>query len=380
MNNITRFFNFCYRNIFIFLCWGIWITLHVLDISLSEQLEPLYILLASAAIFFSMIGCIFSVDHYADELAELLVEPFGSLVLTLSVTAIEVSLMLVIMFSGNQNPSMLRDTVFATLMIMLNGMVGLSLISGGWRHFEQTFNLRGALSFFHLIAPLSLLMLVLPNRTLTTAGPTLDVPQEIFFGGLCVLVYLVFLLMQTTRHKALFNSQVEDGELYSLPSEYHAPEPQVNRQMSISLNSLGLIVSVVPIVLLAEYLGDAINYGIEKVNAPTELAGLIIASLVLAPECLTAFRAAFGNRMQRAVNICLGSALSTIALTVPIMVVVAGFKNIKLILGLPGAGSTLLYATLLTCLITILSGRTTILQGNVHLLLFLTYVFLIFYP
>lgn len=380
MSYLIKFSNFISRNIFVLLCWGIWIALHGLDVTLSEDLTPKPMILLSSAIFFSMIGCLFAVVKYADTLAELLDEPFGTLVLTLSIATIEVSLMLVIMFDGRENPTMLRDTVYATLMIMLNGMVGLSLISGGWRHFEQTFNLRGALSFLHLIAPLSLLMLVMPNRTLTTVGPTLDAPQEIFLGGLCVVVYLVFLLMQTTRHKELFNHTTDEVEHYSLPTEYHSLYPPSNRPLAIITAALGLIFSVVPIVLLAEYLGDGINYGIEKLDAPAELGGLIIACLVLAPEGLSACRAALENRMQRAVNLCLGSALSTIALTVPCMLVAAGWQNIKLTLGLPGAGSTLLYATLLTTLITLISGRTTILQGNVHLMLFLTYLFLIFYP
>jgi Ca2+:H+ antiporter len=150
--------------------------------------------------------------------------------------------------------------------------------------------------------------------------------------------------------------------------------------MAIAVAALGLIVAIVPVVLLAEYLGDVINYGIESLNAPIDLAALIIASLVLAPEGLSAYRAAMANHMQKAMNICLGSALSTMALTVPCMLLAAGLQNINLTLGVIGGGSTLLYATLLTTLITLSSERTTMLQGNVHLMIFLSYLFFIFYP
>ena len=367
------------RNAFVLLCWGIWLGLHSSNIDLTADMSLVPMFAAAAAIFCAMVGCIFTVNHYADQLAELLEEPLGTLLLTLSCAAIEVSLMLVIIFNGNNNPTMLRDTVYATLMIMLNGMVGLCLVAGGWRHFEQAFNLRGAMSFLHLIAPLVLILLIMPNSTVTTDGPTLSPAQEIFLGGLCVFVYLLFLLMQTTRHKALFSDHHnEEHLLIFVPPQRHLHSP--NRHFAITGAALGLIVSVAPIVLLAEYLGDVINHGIEVLNAPTELAGVIIATLVLAPEGLSACRAAKANHMQRAVNICLGSALSTIALTVPCMLIAAGFKDIDLTLGVFGGASTLLYATLLTTLITLVCARTTMLQGNVHLMLFLSYIFFIFYP
>ncbi|MFA5924314.1 MAG: calcium/proton transporter [Methylococcaceae bacterium] len=379
MNYPTKLYAVFSRNAFVLLCWGIWLGLHGSNLILSVHLSLVPMLAVATAIFCAMIGCIFTVNHYADQLAELLKEPLGSLLLTLSVATIEVSLMLVIIFKGDNNPTMLRDTVYATLMIMLNGMVGLSLVAGGWRHFEQTFNLRGAMSFLHLIAPLVLILLVIPNRTITTDGPTFSPAQEIFLGGLCVFVYLLFLVMQTTRHRELFNDRHdEEHQPVHVPPKHHPPA--THRHLGIAGSALGLIVSVVPIVLLAEYLGDVINHGIEVLNAPTELAGVIIASLVLMPEGLSAYRAAMANYMQRAVNICLGSALSTIALTVPCMLLAAGWQGVNLTLGAIGGGSTLLYATLLTTLITLVCARTTVLQGHVHLMLFLSYLFFIFYP
>ncbi len=372
-------FSFYTRAFFIVFSWGIWAGLHYLQVNLSQDFASQPLVAMSVLIFFAMIGCIFAVNHYADNLAELLEEPFGTLVLTLSVALIEVSLMLIVMFDGDENPTMLRDTVYATLMIMINGMIGLALIAGGYRHFEQTFNLRGSLSFLHLIAPLSFLLLILPNRTITSEGPTLSASQELFFGGLCIVVYVIFLMMQTTRHKMLF-SHIDEDHLTNHKPEQPEDVVKGNSNKGVLLASTGLLVSVVPIVLLAEYLGDSINHGIERLEAPSELAGIVIACLVLAPEGFSACRAALANQMQRAVNLCLGSALSTIALTVPCMLLVAGWQNIKLILGLSGTAITLLYATIITALITMISGRTTILQGNVHIMLFLAYIFLIFYP
>ena len=366
------------RNIFVLLGWFVWIVFTQTQTQLNPELGFWLMSAFAILIFIVMLGCVFTVNRHAEKLSEMLNEPFGTLVLTLAIATIEVSIMLEIMMTGDHNPSMLRDTVFATLMIMLNGMVGLSLVAVGWRHFEQTFNLRGALSYLHLIAPLSLVLLIMPNRTTSSSGPTLTPVQEVFLGILCMLVYLLFLFMQTTRHKALFNdSKPSTNELATTPMsciDHH------NKRRAVFLSSTGLILAVMPIVLLADFLGAYINYGIETLKAPTELGGLIVAALVLIPEGLGAYRSALRNHMQRAVNICLGSALSTIALTVPAIMLADGLQDLTLILGLTGSSSTFLIATLFTVLITLMNGRTTVLQGHVHLMLFAGYIFLIFYP
>lgn len=364
------------RHAAVLMAWGIWSGLHFSGLELNEIDNLLLLGGLAALIFVAMLASIFAVTRHAEDLAEQLREPFGTLVLTLSIALIEVSLMLIIMLGGQQNPTMLRDTVLATLMITLNGMVGLSLVAGGWRHHEQTFNLRGALSYLHLIAPMSLILLVMPNRTLSSPGPSLIPVQEAFLGGLCVLVYALFLLMQTTRHKSLFDHSEPTLEA-SPAAEAHAGRAS---RSGILRSVVGLVLAVAPIVLLAEYLGDFIDYGIEELGAPNALGGFMIALLVLIPEGLSAHRAALMNRMQRAVNICLGSALSTIALTVPVMLIAAGLNGHALVLGLEGANSTLLLASLFTAAITLVSGRTSMLQGNVHLMLFLGYLFFIFYP
>jgi Ca2+:H+ antiporter len=363
------------RNFFVLACWLIWLGL-TLDGQVLTPAAGLWVLNAAGLVILAaMLGCVFAVVRHADHLADMLGEPLGTLLLTLTATAIEVSLMLMVMLGGEQNPTLLRDTVFATLMVVLNGLVGVALTAGGWRHLEQEFNLRAALSFLHIIAPLSLVLLVMPNYTKSSAGHTLAPQQEAFLGGLCVLVYGVFLLLQTTRHRSLFDHEHPERD---------NPAPQ-EETVSVTLGAVlrataGLILAVVPIVLLAEHLGGFIDYGIEELNAPAALGGLIVAGLVLAPEGMGALRAALANRVQRAVNICLGSALSTIALTVPAVLIAASLQNHALALGLEGVNIVLLYATLLVSLITFVSGRATVLQGKVHLMLFVAYLFFIFYP
>ena len=356
-------------------CWLIWLVLLFRPELLAPGHNPFVLASASLGIFLAMLGCVFTVVSYADDLAEMLGEPYGTLVLTLSATAIEASLMLTAMFAGKENPTLLRDTIFATFMILLNGLVGLSLSAAGWRHLEQKFNLRGALSFLHLIAPLSLILLVIPNHSRSSTGATLAPAQEAFLGALCVVAYLLFLLLQTTRHRSLFDHPHPERD--DAANGHPAGEKHPRALLRSTLN---LILAILPIVLLAEHLGGLIDYGIETLHAPDALGGLIVASLVLAPEGLGAFKAALANHMQRAVNICLGSALATIALTVPTVLIAAGIQNHSLTLGLSGVDPVLLYATLIVSLITFGSGRATLLQGKVHLLLFTAYLFFIFFP
>ncbi len=373
---------FIARHAFVLACWLIWLALTLAPAAMpTPDLGIGWMAATAAAIFLAMLGCVFAVVRHADRLADMLGEPLGTLVLTLSATAIEASLLLIVMLTGEQNPTLLRDTVFATLMVLLNGLVGLSLAAGGWRHLEQEFNLRGALSFLHLIAPLSLILLVMPDYTKSSSGPMLTPAQEGFLGTLCVLVYGGFLLLQTGRHRSLFDHPLR--ELNNETPEENEDEPVhivPANPGAILESAAGLLLAVVPIVLLAEHLGGLIDFGIEKLRAPEALGGLIVASLVLAPEGLGAYRAALANRMQRAVNICLGSALSTIALTVPTVLIAAGLSNHALVLGLDGINPTLLYASLFALLITLVSGRATLLQGKVHLMLFIGYLFFIFYP
>jgi Ca2+:H+ antiporter len=358
--------------------WLAWGLMKTFGLASQIGVDPGSTLVAGALVFLLMLGCVSSVVRQADRLAELLREPLGTLVLTLSSTLIEVSLMLGVMLEGTENPTLLRDTVFATLMLSMNGLIGLALAGGGWRHREQSFNLRGALSFLHLIAPLCLLVLILPNYTRSSQGPTLAAHQEAFLGSLCVVVYLLFLLLQTGRHRSYFDHLEWDRADETCNSEL-SPAARQSR-WTVVIAASALIASLLPIVLLSDFLGGVINYGIDELKAPTAFGGLIIASLGLMSEGIGSFRAALANRMQRAVNICLGSALSTIGLTVPTVLIAAGWLDMELILGLDGSNATLLAATLLIAVLTFVSGSANILQGIVHLMLFIGYVIFILFP
>ena len=328
--------------------------------------------LAGMLLFGLLLGCVFSVVSHADELAERLGEPYGTLVLTLSATSIEAGLMLSLMMAGEQNPTLLRDTVFATLMVVLNGLVGLSLTAGGWRHVEQQFNLRGALAFLHIIAPLSLMILVLPNH-MTQQGAIMMPAQEGFMGVLCILVYGVFLRLQIGRHRSHFDHVVE----WTRPEE---KEERPAQKHSIMRSFASLAFALLPIMLLSEPMATLMEHLILDLHLPSALGGLLVTCLVLAPEGLGAFRAALENRVQRSINICLGSALSTIALTIPTVLVAAAALGHSLILGIDPLSVTLLYASLTVAIITFISGRANLLQGTVHLMIFAAYLFFMFNP
>lgn len=347
---------------------------HAEQLPIGKELLPTVGM--GVAIFFLMLGCIMAVVHYADELADMLREPYGTLVLTLSSTIIEVSLMLRVMLHGSENPTLLRDTVFAVLMIAMNGMVGSALTAGGWRHMEQVFNFRGAIAFVQLIAPLSLLMLVIPNFTETSDGPTLAPVQEAYLGGLCIGVYLLFLLIQTGRHRSYFDHLDSAGETRT----DHAHVPMAWNWPLLFRAVGGLVFSLIPMVLLSEHLGEAISFGIDEYNFPTALGGVIIATLGLIPEGIGAIRATWVNQIQRSINIVLGTALSTIGLTVPCMMILAACLGKNLTLGLEPVNRTLLQATLLVTMLTSISGTSTILQGIIHLMLFVGYLIFIVFP
>ncbi|MFO1418431.1 MAG: calcium/proton transporter [Methylotetracoccus sp.] len=361
--------------VIVILAWTVWAMSQFMDGLLTHRSDPVALMAEGGGIFLLMLGCVFAVVRHADRLAEFLREPYGTLVLTMSSTTIEATLMLRVMHHGAQNPTLLRDTVFAVLMLSMNLMVGLALTAGAWRHREQSFKLRGALSFLQLIGSLCLLLLVLPNHTVSSQGATLAIHQEAFLGLLSVVVYLLFLVLQTGRHRGYFDTS--DESISDRVATGAGPRPSLAR---VSWSVFGLLSALLPVVLLSEELGGAISFGIEALDAPTALGGLVIAGLGLIPEGLGALRAATANRIQRSVNICLGSALSTIGLTVPTVLIAAAGLNLELVLGLDGTNSTLLQASLFVAVLTFVSGRANALQGIIHLMLFLGYVMFILFP
>jgi Ca2+:H+ antiporter len=333
-------------------------------------------------LFATMLWCAFGVVRHADSLAEMLGEPYGTLILTMSVIIIEVSLISAIMVLGENQPTLARDTMFAVLMIILNAMVGLALLLGGLRYREQHYNLQGAKAFLAVLVPLAVLTLVIPEFTTSAQRPQFVPSQAVFFAVLTVVLYAVFLLIQTVRHRNQFlePGMRIDAQRDPLVPDDTAHEVGHHELLSVPYHAVLLLLTMLPVVLLSKKLAAFVDFGIETMRAPDALGGMIVAILVLAPEGLGALRAARANRLQRAVNILLGSALATISLTVPAVLIIGLITDRSVELGLGQVDMILLLLTLTVSALTFTGGRTNILQGAVHLVLFFAFVGLIFNP
>jgi Ca2+:H+ antiporter len=318
-----------------------------------------------------LIATVFAAVYHAEVVAHRVGEPFGSLVLALAVTIIEVALIVSVMISGGGDTSGLaRDTIFSAVMIVCNGIVGLCLLGGGIRHREQGFQLQGANAALSVLIALTTLTMVFPNVTVSTAGPTFSSSQLVFAAAASVILYGSFLFIQTVRHRDYF-LPVGGG------MEDHAKPPS-NKVAGISAGLL--LVSLVAIVAMAKVLTPTVEMLIEGAGAPKSVIGIVIAALVLLPEGLAAFRASRANRLQTSMNLALGSALASIGLTIPAVAVVSLAMHIPLTLGLPSKEVALLIVTLILSQSTLGTGRTTVLQGVVHLALFATFLFLALVP
>lgn len=343
---------------------------------LTRELEhPLHAAGLFIWIFAVMLWCAFGVVRHAGHLATLLGEPYGTLILTLAVIGIEVSLIASIMITGNDNPTLARDTMFAVLMIVLNGLVGTTLIIGALKHREQTFNLEGARSFLSVLMPLAVFSLVMPTFTISTEDATLTIEQEIVLALVTIALYGTFLLIQTRRHVAFFVQPDSDGTSQSDDHGRGGEEPK-----SPWFHASMLLLTMLPVVLLSKQLAIVVTFGITTMGLPVALGGVMVAVLVLAPEGISALHAARANRLQRSVNILLGSALSTIGLTVPAVLAISVVTGETVLLGLDDANRILLLLTLFLSILTFGGNRTNVLEGAVHLVVFFVYIGLIIAP
>ena len=314
-----------------------------------------------------------SVVRHADSLAIKFGEPYGTLILTLAAISIEVMMISAAMLHGANNPTLARDAMFAVIMIALNGLVGLSLLLGGLRHREQYYNLQGANSYLTVIMALAVLGLILPNFTTSTSGPTFSTAQEIFLVVTSASLYAIFLLIQTMRHRHYF---MESQDVVVKPA---SPHHQLQIR-STAYHAVMLVIYLVAVVLLAEKFAIPLDNSIERFGMPQAFGGAIIAALVLAPEGLGAIRATLSNQLQRSVNILLGSVLASIGLTIPAVLTIGLITNRSVALGVQGGNLPLLLLTLAVSVVTFTSGKTNVLQGCVHLLLFAVFLLLIFSP
>lgn len=341
----------------------------VLGVSLATGVNAVMALVCAAALF----GAVTAAVHHAEVIAHRVGEPFGTLVLAVAITVIEVALIISMMLAGGDDKATLpRDTIYSAVMIICTGVVGFCLVVGGLHHHEQSFRLDGANSALAALVALAGLSLVLPSFTTSSSVGTYTVSQLLFVAASSLALWGVFVFVQTVRHRDYFlpPAHAEDEDLHAAPPS--------NLQ---ALASFGLLlISLVAVVGLAKQLSPSIEAALAAAGAPQAVVGIAIAALVLLPETWAAVRAARADRLQTSINLAVGSALASIGLTIPAVGIVAVLLDLPLVLGLPMKELVLLALTFMVCAITLGTGRTNVMQGAVHLVLFAAFLFLSLVP
>ena len=352
---------------------GLVVALGVSSVVGTNSLPPALRALLPALELVVLMAVVFASVHHADVIAHRTGEPYGTLVLTVAVTVIEVALILSLMLAGEGRAGLARETVFSVIMVVCNGVVGLCLIVGGLRYGEQGFRVTGASAYLVVLMPLTALTRILPTYTTSAAGPFYAPAQLAFVSVATLALYGVFLYVQTVRHRDYFLS--DSGDASAGESSTMATAPRQFWE-SVAL----LVVALGAVVLLAKHFAGSLEAFVVAVGAPVDAVGLLVALLVLLPETLAALRAARRNELQKSLNLALGSSLATIGLTIPAVSALALVLHQPLELGIDMHDTVLLVLTFAVSLVTFGGGRTNILPGFVHLVLFATFVFLIFVP
>lgn len=331
---------------------------------------------AVALVSCCLAGAVLSAVHHAEVIAHRVGEPFGSLVLAVAVTIIEVALIVTLMADGGQKSgSLARDTVFAAVMITCNGIVGLSLLVCALRRRVAVFNAEGTGAAFGTVATLAGLSLVLPTFTTSTPGPRFSSAQLVFAALAALILYGLFVATQTVRHRDYFLPVTADGVV--IDADDHADPPS----SKVALTSLGLLaVALLSVVGLAKGVSPTIEAGVAAAGLPASVVGVVIALLVLLPETIAALRAARRDRVQTSLNLGLGSAMASIGLTIPAVAVASIWLEGPLVLGLGATHMVLLALTVVVGTLTVIPGRATPLQGGVHLSLLAAYIVLAVSP
>ncbi|WP_020654230.1 calcium:proton antiporter [Massilia niastensis] len=346
-----------------------WLLLAGLALGAGDLLGVAYTILLVIGLFAGVLAAVFHAEIVAHKVGE----PYGTLVLAVAVTAIEVALIVSLMLAGGEATSGLaRDTVFAAVMIILNGMVGLCLLAGAERHGEQKFGLYGVSASLATLAAISVLTMVLPNYTTTTPGPVYSSSQLGFIAVVSIVLYGTFVLVQTVRHRDYFlPERAAENE------DVHAPPPPAK----MAWISAGLLLAcLASVVLLAKSLSPTLEAAVAAMGAPKALVGIIIATVVLLPEGIAAYQAARANRLQTSLNLALGSALASIGLTIPAVAIVSLATGWTLSLGIDVKSTVLLLLSLMVATLSLGTGRTTVMQGTVHLVIFAVYLFTTIVP
>jgi Ca2+:H+ antiporter len=327
-------------------------------------------LVFAAVLLVILFGTVFAAVHHAEVIAERIGEPYGTLLLTLAVTVIEVALIATIMLGNKEVPTLARDTVFAVVMIVCNGLVGICILTGGLRYREQDFQVSGSSLYLSVLFVLATITLIMPNYTLTAPGPIYSASQLGFVSVVTLILYGVFLYTQTILHRDYFISKAAgDGD--------HGTNAS-NRMLGLSV--VLLLVALLAVVLLAKKFSLVVDLTTASIGAPPAFAGVLVALLILLPESVAAVAAARKNDLQKSINLALGSSLATIGLTIPAVAVAAYALDKQLVLGLNAQEMVLLVLTFILSMLTFGTGRTNILFGLVHLVVFAVFVFLVFVP
>lgn len=339
----------------------------VLGVGVMASPNPVLTAVAIPALFAAVLAAV----HHAEVVAHRVGEPFGTLVLAVAVTVIEVALIVSLMLAGGSAAAALpRDTIYAAVMIICNGVVGLCLLVGGLAHGEQSFRIEGTGPGLAALVSLATLSLVMPTFTTSSPEGTYTTSQLVFVAASSLALWAVFVFVQTVRHRDYF-----------LPAEgdeaSHAPPPSAARAgASFAL----LLVALVAVVGLAKLLSPSIEDAVMRLGAPPAVVGIAIALLVLLPETWAALRAARANRLQTSLNLAIGSALASIGLTIPVVVAASVVMGFPLRLGLEAKDMALLALTFVVGAITLASGRTNMMQGAVHVVIFAAFLFLALVP
>lgn len=367
------------------LAWAAVVTFRIGGPSwLAEPISGPAAILGFVVLFCTILLAAFGVVREADHLAHKLGEPYGTLILTLSIVAIEVILIVAVMIGPGQSDTIGRDSIFAVMMIIMNLVTGICLLLGGLRYGEQEYNSQGAVAYLSMIVLLTGTALVLPNVAGSGSG-TFASGQATAFIVLTVILYAGFLSMQTRRYRRFF---IQPGP-GTLAVPVHTPADAKPRDGSeapaaaldmraIVIRSLILLALILPIVLLAHHMAILIDLGVEQAGAPVAVGGVLIAIIVFTPESITAVRAALANRMQRAINLCLGAFVSTLGLTVPAVLAIGLIVDKTVVLGLDAVDTVLLVLTVALTTLTFLGVRTSPVQGMMHLALFTVYAIVLF--
>jgi Ca2+:H+ antiporter len=352
--------------------WPIFLPVVTAALFAAGLAVPMGAVFASACAM-ALIAAVIAAVHHAEIVAHRVGEPFGTLVLALAITAIEASLIISVMLAGGDGAERLaRDTIYATIMIICNGVMGVCVLLGGLRHREQMFRIEGAGPAYAALMTLAVLVLVLPTFTTSMPGPAYSASQLAFVGCASIALWCVFIFFQTVRHRDFFLPRIDPSN-----EAMHAEPPSITAAWA----SFGLLlVSLVTVVGLAKLLSPVIERAVAAAGAPHAVVGIAIALIVLLPETWAAIRAALANRLQTSLNLALGSGLASIGLTIPAVIVAAALLDMPLVLGVEDKDIVLLTLTFMVGTIALGSGRTNMMQGVVVLVIFATFLFLALVP